>query len=340
MSDAERVKLIDAALKQATTAGKEEDRRAIAATLRDNHADPATWFAGIVPDATFLGRQIRASDGEVPGVHRALFDALKRAERTLLDNHPGRTAEQLGNDLGIRDIGGLRPPKKATGRTGREQPSLHCFGLAIDINSDTNPFVGLKMPNRKTYKKKFKKDMTDEQYKEFMANRSPRIIGRAMRLLHGERFNVESDFKTASGKLVSESGAGAAWDIHHRASETLAEYLRLADDVESQRVQKLVADARSHGEPESLAWWKNRITTDRSVLKHWDFPRHPDPWKRGYMDLPRELVVALVEAGLRWGGQFRSAKDIMHFDLPSFRSDRARQTAAERLHRELHWTAA
>ena len=33
------------------------------------------------------------------------------------------------------------------------------------------------------------------------------------------------------------------------------------------------------------------------------------------MDLPRELVVALVEAGLLWGGQYRIAKDIMHFDL-------------------------
>jgi hypothetical protein len=190
----------------------------------------------------------------------------------------------------------------------RALPSYHCFGLAVDINSNTNPFVNM-MPNRKTYKEKHKKDMTDEQYNKFMANRSPRIIERAMRLLHGERFNVEKNFKTAIGKLVSESGAGAAWDIHHRASETLAEYLRLADDVESQRVQKLVADARSRGEPESLAWWKNWITTDRSML------RHPSPEKRGYMDLPRELVVALVGAGLMWGGQYRTAKDIMHFDL-------------------------
>jgi hypothetical protein len=292
MSDAKRAELIAAALTQATTAGEKADQMAIAATLRANDTDPATWFTSIVPDATFLGRQIRASGGKVPGVHRALFDALKRAERTLLDDHPGRTAEQLGNDLGIYDIAGVRPPKKATGGA---LPSYHCFGLAVDINSNTNPFVG----NQKAKSEKFK------------PNRSPRIIERAMWLLRGERFDVETNLRTGSGS----SGAGAAWDIHHRASETLAEYLRLADDVQSQRVRKLVADARSRGDIESLAWWKSWITTDRSMLKHWDFRRHPNPEKRGYMDLPRELVVALVGAGLMWGGQFRSAKDIMHFDL-------------------------
>ena len=265
---------------------------AIAATLKANGTDPATWFAGIVPDATFLGQQIRASGGEVTGVHRAMYDALKRAERTLLDDHPGRTAEELGKDLAIYDIAGVRPPKKAT---GGKLPSYHCFGLAVDINPDTNPFVG----NQKAKSAKFE------------PNRSPRIIERAMWLLCGERFNVETDLHAGSGT----SGAGAAWDIHHRASETLAEYLRLADDVESQRVQKLVADARSRGDTESLAWWKIWITTDRSMLKHWDFPRHKTPHQRGYMDLPRELVVALVGAGLMWGGQYRTAKDIMHFDL-------------------------
>ena len=163
----------------------------------------------MIPDATFLGQRIRASGGKAPGVHRALFEVLKRAERTLLGAHPGRTAEQLGKEMGIYDIAGLRPPKKATGGS---LPSFHCFGLAIDINHDTNPFVGNR-PRR-------------PRSKEFMENRSPRIIERAMWLLKGERFDVE---KTA--REAVHAGAGAAWDIHHRASQTLAEYLRLADDL-------------------------------------------------------------------------------------------------------------
>jgi hypothetical protein len=32
------------------------------------------------------------------------------------------------------------------------------------------------------------------------------------------------------------------------------------------------------------------------------------------MDLAKELVVALMNAGLLWGGEYPGAKDMMHFD--------------------------
>jgi hypothetical protein len=293
MSDAERAKFIAMAVTQAKTAGDSADRAAIASTLRANGTDVDTWFADFVPDATFLGQHIRKSGGDVPGVHRKLLEALQRAERALLAKHPDRTAAQLGKDLGIYDIAGLRPPKKATGGT---LPSFHCFGLAVDINHDTNPFVGNLKPNKKKPK-----------YDEFMQNRSPRIIERAMWLLHGEKFNVETALKA--------SDAGKVWDIHHRASDTLAEYLRLADDVNGQRVQSLAAESLSRGDSRSLEEWRTRITEDRAVIKYWDFPAHKHPELTGYMDLPRELVVALAGAGLLWGGQYKTAKDMMHFDL-------------------------
>jgi hypothetical protein len=298
MSDAERSKLVAAAYRQATTAGAEADRQAIAATLKANGTDATTWFKAMVPDATFLGQRIRASGGNVPGVHRALYEVLKHAERSLLDANPGRTAEQLGKQMGIYDIAGLRPPKKATGGS---LPSFHCFGLAVDINHDTNPFVGNMKPNKNS-----------PRFAEFSANRSPRIIGRAMWLLEGERFDVEGK---GLAKQLENLDAGKAWDLHHRASQALAEYLRLADDLGGARLRELVTNAQLRGEKNSLDWWKNRIATDRSVIKSWDFPAHKHPQKTGYMDLPRELVVALANAGLLWGGLYRTAKDIMHFDL-------------------------
>jgi len=290
MTEAERKKYIAAALTQAKTAGDSDDRAAIRATLAANGTDLESWFAGMVPDATFLGRPIQKSGGIAPGVHRALFEVLQRVERMLLDQHPGRTPEELGDELGVHQISGLRPPKKATGGT---LPSFHCFGLAVDINHDTNPFVGNMKP---------KKGIA--RYEEFMANRSPRIIERAMWLLRGEKFNVE---KPISGSV------GAIWDVHHRASDTLAEYLRL--DPGSARLQTLVTQAQANGDSKTLAWWKNRITTDKAMLPHWDFQNHKHPEKTGYMDLPRELVLALAAAGLLWGGQYQTGKDIMHFDL-------------------------
>ncbi|HEX6085024.1 MAG TPA: M15 family metallopeptidase, partial [Thermoanaerobaculia bacterium] len=105
------------------------------------------------------------------------------------------------------------------------------------------------------------------------------------------------------------------WDVHHRASDTLAEYLRLADEGGGAKLQSLVTKAQANGDSKTLAWWKNRLTTDRAMLPHWDFQHHKRPEKSGYMDLPRDVVVALVGAGLLWGGQYRTGKDIMHFDL-------------------------
>jgi len=51
------------------------------------------------------------------------------------------------------------------------------------------------------------------------------------------------------------------------------------------------------------------------VLQYWDFQHHRNPQQLGYMDLSRDLVVALVGAKLKWGGQYERAKDMMHFDL-------------------------
>ena len=302
---ADAAKLIAKAIHQAKTGGKPKDVMAIAKELASKGWSVESWFADFVPDATFLGQKIRRSGGEVPGVHRRLLDVLQNAERQLLAKHPGRTAEELGKELGLYDIAGLRPPKAATGATA---PSKHCFGLAIDINKIRNPFIGNQVPN---------KEKAGARYEEYMQNRSPRMIERAMSLLRGEAFNVELDIPS------QPSMVGKAWDLHHRASETLAEYLRLAQDLEGEKLARLVVGANARGDSHSLAWWKKRIESDRALIKHWDFPNHPDPEKRGYMDLPRPLVVALVEAGLTWGGQFPGAasgrpkghKDIMHFDL-------------------------
>jgi hypothetical protein len=38
---------------------------------------------------------------------------------------------------------------------------------------------------------------------------------------------------------------------------------------------------------------------------------------QGFLNLPKELVEAMLRSGLSWGGQWRSTKDFMHFELPN-----------------------
>jgi hypothetical protein len=297
--EARRKDGISAAIEQAQRAGSQEDRTALAHALQANGTSVAEWFGGVVPDATFLGVGIRASGGSVSGVHREFLAILKKAETALLAKYPGKTARQLGQDMGIAQIAGLRPPKKAT---GGGQISMHCYGMGIDINHDTNPFIG----NQKAKKAK------GEKVSKFEYNRSPYIIDRAMQLIHGRALRVEGPKRLVDG--TGPAAVARAWDIHHEASEALARYLSLADNLEGSELAQLVLQARSAGYDHPLEWWQKWIKTDRSVIKYWDFPNHPAPWRKGYMDLPRDLVIALAEAGMLWGGVYNGAKDIMHFD--------------------------
>ena len=97
----------------------------------------------MVFDAAFLDVPIQKSGGDVAGVHSELYARLQIAEQRLIKRFPGLSKGQIAGLMGIYKIAGLRPPKKATGGSA---PSFHCFGLAIDINHPTNPFVGNKKP--------------------------------------------------------------------------------------------------------------------------------------------------------------------------------------------------
>jgi hypothetical protein len=57
----------------------------------------------------------------------------------------------------------------------------------------------------------------------------------------------------------------------------------------------------------------DRWTTDKRGATRGNFEHH-DAAKTGIMDLPKEVVGALVSAGLSWGGAYAGGKDIMHFD--------------------------
>lgn len=309
----EKKAALEAAMKQATKVGLKQDRDDISNTLLYNGTDDDTWWGGMVFDAAFLDVPIEKSGGDVAGIHSELYSRLQIAEQRLIERFPGLSKAQIAGQMGIKQINGLRPPKKATGGSA---PSFHCFGLAVDINHPTNPFIGNKKP---TLDANADKKVTAEEqakYDEYMLNRSPRIIERAMFLIRGEQFDIEQAIGIPKDKRKdATAAAGHLWDVHHRASDTLAEYLRLADDLDGAKLKGLVEARRKAGDTRDLASWKQRIATDKLVITPWDFMYHTEPEKTGYMDLARELIEALAgDAGLLWGGAYGGAKDMMHFD--------------------------
>lgn len=313
LTEEDKKAALEAALKQATQAGKQADRDDISNTLLYNGTDDEKWWGGMVFDAAFLDVPIQKSGGDVAGVHSELYARLQIAEQRLIKRFPGLSKGQIAGQMGIYQIAGLRPPKKATGGSA---PSFHCFGLAIDINHPTNPFVGNKEPTLDADRNKTVTAEEQAKYDEFIQNRSPRIIERAMFLLRGEQFDVETAISVPRDKQKDAvARAGHQWEVHHKASDTLAEYLRLADDLEGTKLKDLVAARRTAGDTRDLAWWKQRISDDKVLITPWDFMHHKAPEKTGYMDLGKELVEALAgDAGLLWGGAYPGAKDMMHFD--------------------------
>ncbi len=309
MTDEQKKKAMDKAVKQAESGGDAVSVAAVAAVLDKVGYTVDSWFAGMVFDATFLDIPIIPSGGNTPGVHHELLVKLQQAERALLLRFPGLSKGQIAGRMGMYEVSGLRPPKAATGGS---QPSAHCFGLAVDINHPTNPFVG----NVKVHKKKKMTAEQKAQYSEDLTHRSPRVIERAMLLMHQEKFDIEASL----GAAGNAKQAGALWDKHHLASQALAEYLQLAADLDSAKLAGLVTAVNTSGkDSRSLQEWRTLIAEDSERLKKGDFSNHyhrgvDRPESSGYMDLGKELVVALVGAGLLWGGSYNGAKDIMHFD--------------------------
>jgi hypothetical protein len=101
------------------------------AILRNAGLDPVRWFKSF-RNASFLGQTI-----EDP-IHTDLATHLAAVERTLADKYggPGKDPAVAGTALGLRESikGSRESPTSA-------RLSMHLFGLAVDINYVSNPFI-------------------------------------------------------------------------------------------------------------------------------------------------------------------------------------------------------
>jgi hypothetical protein len=313
----DRAQMIALAIDMAKHGGDAGDVEQVAADIgKAKDADGVkydvdTWFAGFNPDATFLGLKIRpTSSGEAYGVHSQLSTVLTAAEGNLVKS--GETVEQARDRLGVHDIGGLRRPKAATGGS---RPSMHCFGMAVDIEPTNNPFLG----NQKNH------------HAIAIAERATLLLAgsahdprKAPAKIKGKgKHNTDSE----ADRTARADRAGEQWDKLSADSELVRQYLNLSgDELDSILATRMDAitewSEKSHksstlnGEPVTDAsWWHTQLEKDQSHPQGGDFMKASNPKEHGFMTVKKELVTALVGAGLTWGGVYNTGKDLMHFDL-------------------------
>ena len=273
----ERIAEIDVVLE--TEASKKILSKAQMRTDIEEKAETSVeeWFKGIVPSATFMGKPILPSKKSATGgVHAELYERLQAVEAYLVGQ--GKTADTLG----IEEVKGLRPPIKAA---GGEKPSLHCYGMAIDINVCANPFL------------------------QGGGNKKDQIeaIERATKLVGDFEFTYT--FRPADYELPEN--VGALWDRLHEGSDALKKYFALSKREHEKDLDDLLKRHPELTKEEVLV----DIEKTRKILNKADFKGQDDP-ENGFMDLKKVLVEALVQVGgLTWGGQYKTGRDLMHFDL-------------------------
>lgn len=280
----------------------------IAVELKRAGLTPEAWFSKLYPSAKFLGVTIRGNQKVYQkqgwgGVHAELYERLKVAEQLLMDE-TGLTADELGKEMGIKRIGGLRHPKPATGSgTG---VGLHSYGLAIDISSTKapNPYLG-----------------------KHKTNDSAPVVKRATQLINGGAFDIRSKAPAGEGKKRADKRldqASKMFDLLSSASNAMKVYFqfRETEQVTLPDGQLLELDTLASAyslatgeELLSVAEWQEQMKADYDMLhsKKTDFGEKMDPAK-GFIGLDKRMVMAMVKAGLSWGGLLEQAKDIMHFD--------------------------
>jgi hypothetical protein len=300
--------LIAAAVKRADSSTMRTD---MGKDLAAKHSDMtvAKWFRGLRTDATFLGLPIRSSGGDIPGVHEELLAVLKVAEKAAQaqKKFAGKSLPEIAHALKVYDVAGLRLPKAATGGS---RPTMHAYGMAVDVNYKGSPFVG----------------QDNKKHDNYWGNRDADMIKRATQLMTGHTTSIRESPHglTKAGRADTEEGrqlrtkrAAELWEKHTKTSGALRDYLNLTDDA----LRDLVG---TKGQGHDLEWWRTQHAADVKLShESKELKDHSDPaGEHGIMDLQKELVLLLVNAGLSWGGAYNTGKDLMHFDLRTGSIDR------------------
>jgi hypothetical protein len=238
---------------------------------------PAAWFAD-VSTVTFLDKPAT--------VHKSLAERLKKVETEVKKlPTPANGWVQEGHST-------LRGPGE----------SLHSFGVAIDLNPGTNPWLvrptGMYEPVGWT-------------------NAYLGAIERALLLTKGKKLSDDPFFKRPD-EADKDKRAEKSYDKLKEASDALAEYFALVDSKNKPDFDDLKAKIAANDPTGKFDVWKKKIQADKTTVttiggnKKWTNPQ------KGFLNLNKELVKAMTSSaggGLTWlGDDTIAGRDIMHFD--------------------------
>ncbi|PZS28267.1 MAG: hypothetical protein DLM59_15030 [Pseudonocardiales bacterium] len=244
----------------------------------------AAWFAD-VKTITFLGRPAT--------VHKLLAERLAKVEKAL-------------KDLPVPPDGWVSETHSTLRKPGQ---SLHSFGLAIDLNPLTNPF--LVQPTGQPI---YEPTAWSGSIRDAIEHAALLVLARRA---DDEAFFTRPDVKDKDARVE------ASYDKIAEASDALKSYFTLTDADRRAELDTLVHAVKDKDpKHRSAEDWIKLIKADRQTVgslaapdrKNWSHPEH------GFLNLDKRLVKAMTDsagAGLTWLGDdtVSPGRDIMHFDM-------------------------
>lgn len=290
----------------------------------------ATWdgFLSQMGEMNFLGHPVVG--------HSAFLQRLDLAQRFLRANYPNIPERQLVAGVGS-------PGDRSQWRAAeRLTASPHLFGMAIDVNAAENPWMSNPDEDERT------------RLYTWIIWRATWLMGSGTPVTPAESHRRAGSRSSASG-LGEPQSTESIWQYFHDANQSTLDYLALGGDREAvaSRLQRLgeippMPDSEylpveyplerlRKGSP-AIDDWMQVIEQDKRTWPN----RAANGTARGFMNLSRELVMALRDhGGLQWGacdlGENQSG-DMMHFalDPPLFFRFRNRvRQQLERARREM-----
>jgi predicted transcriptional regulator len=312
-------------LQRQTAAGKAPDNW----DLRSQELVGTSYeeYIKTLASTTFLGREVKQ-------VHSELAEMLEKAQQILIDK---LRAENPDIQSPIQAIEALR--KKYTisvSSTLRQKQALHGWGLAIDFDAMTNPYIlneaeDSPEPNKELSQAydEIAKFMLDQPSSINLLKKGRNAFGNSVSQAY-EKLKLESDAMQRYFEMMDDSTKleefirAYWWTLNPVDEPTVPSPEQIQKKMEQVREEMrknymILGGKDEQGKPMPVP---PKISREGKEISGGDRPFAPKSTKgigepkKGFLNIPQELVLALTDAGLAWGALDLEGEqgDIQHFD--------------------------